>query len=53
MAQFKEAKARLLDDMFVCKRCKSKIRTKNLRVLRGLVKCRKCGCKKLRPVRTK
>lgn len=53
MAQFKAAQARLFDDMFVCKDCGSKIRTKNLRVIRGLARCRKCGSKDLRPKGTK
>lgn len=53
MGKFPEAAARLLDNLFVCRRCKSKIRSTNLRVLSGKVVCRKCSSKVLRPVRKK
>lgn len=53
MGKFPEAAARLLDNLFVCRRCKSKIRTTNLRVIQGSVRCRKCGSDKLRPVKKK
>lgn len=53
MGKFPEASKRILDNLFVCRKCKSKIRTSNLRVLQGSVKCRKCGYDKLRPVRKK
>ena len=53
MGKFPEAAARTLDNIFVCKDCKSKIRTTNLRVLGGKVKCRNCGSRALRPARKK
>ncbi len=53
MVKFPEAEARLLSNVFVCKKCKSKIRTTNLRVLAGKVRCRKCGSRALRPMRKK
>lgn len=53
MAKFPEAEARLFKNMFVCRKCKSKIRTTNLRVLAGKSVCRKCGSKALKPVRKK
>ncbi len=53
MGKFPEAAARLLDNLFVCRRCKSKIRATNLRILSGKVSCRKCAGKVLRPVRKK
>jgi len=53
MGKFPEAAARTLDNIFVCRICKTKIRTTNLRVLQGNVKCRKCGSKILRPARKK
>lgn len=53
MGKFPEAAARILDNLFVCRRCKSKIRATNLRVLKGEVRCRKCTSKVLRPVRKK
>ncbi|MBN2457891.1 50S ribosomal protein L40e [Candidatus Woesearchaeota archaeon] len=53
MAKFPEAEARLIKNKFVCKRCKSVIRSTNIRVLSGKVKCRKCDYAALRPVRKK
>jgi len=53
MGKFPEAAARLLDNIFVCRRCKRKIRATNLKVLQGSVTCRKCAGKKLRPARKK
>ena len=53
MAKFPEAEARLFKNMFVCRKCKSKIRTTNLRVLAGKSSCRKCSSKALKPVRKK
>lgn len=53
MAKIPEAESRLFKDIFVCRRCKSKIRTSSMRVSAGKVKCRKCKCDALRPVRKK
>lgn len=51
MAKFPEAENRLLNNRFVCKKCKSVIRTTNMRVLQGRVLCRSCNSKTLRPKR--
>ena len=48
---FPEAVARLFNRVFVCKKCKSKIRTDYSKVKAGKVKCRKCGSKQLRSKR--
>jgi ribosomal protein L40E len=53
MAKFPEAEARLFRNIFVCRRCKSKVRAPNLKVIAGKVSCRKCRSKALRPVRRK
>ncbi len=53
MVIFPEANARLFKNVFVCKKCKSKIKAQNLKVLAGKVKCRKCGDHALRVVRRK
>ena len=53
MAKFPEAEARLFKNIFVCRKCKSKIRAPTLKVLAGKIKCRKCGYKILRTVRKK
>ncbi|MBN2454280.1 50S ribosomal protein L40e [Candidatus Woesearchaeota archaeon] len=53
MAKFPEAESRFLRNVFVCRRCKTKIRAPNLKVSQGKVSCRKCGRAVLRPVRKK
>jgi len=53
MVKFPEADKRLIKNMFVCRNCKTKIRSTNMKILAGKVKCRKCGSKALRPVRKK
>jgi DNA-directed RNA polymerase subunit RPC12/RpoP len=53
MAKFEEAENRLYKNVFVCKRCKSKIKAPNLQVIAGKIKCRKCNSKSLRKVRKK
>jgi ribosomal protein L40E len=53
MVKFAEANARLYKNIFICRRCKSKIRTSMMRVLAGKVKCRKCNYAFVRPVRKK
>ena len=53
MAKFPEAMARKFKNMFVCRVCKTKIRTSSSRVIAGEVKCRRCNSRALRPVRKK
>jgi len=53
MAKFKEAEARMFRNIFVCRRCKSKVRSSMMKILAGKVRCRKCRSKALRPVRRK
>jgi large subunit ribosomal protein L40e len=40
-----EVSARIFDNVYICRNCGAKIRTKNPEK----TKCRKCGSKKLRP----
>lgn len=42
---------RVYENVFVCMKCKSKIRALPSKVKEGKVKCRKCGSKDLRPKR--
>ncbi len=51
MGTFKEAEARLYEDIYVCKKCESKVRVPISKFLAGKAVCRKCGHKGLRPVR--
>ncbi|MBU0614542.1 MAG: 50S ribosomal protein L40e [Nanoarchaeota archaeon] len=53
MAKFPEADARIFRNKFVCKSCKSKTKTSNLKVLAGKVTCANCGSHAFRPVRKK
>lgn len=53
MAKFDEAAERKFKNIFICRRCKSKIRATNLKVIAGKVSCRKCGTKALKPKRKK
>jgi ribosomal protein L40E len=53
MAKFPEAEARLFRNIFVCRKCKTKIRAPTLKVLAGKIKCRKCNSKVLRPIKKK
>ncbi|MBT3408293.1 hypothetical protein HOC99_03450 [Candidatus Woesearchaeota archaeon] len=48
-----EAIARLFKNKFICKNCKTSIRTTNLKVIKKEVTCRSCGGHKFRPVRLK
>lgn len=53
MAKFDEAMARMFRNVFVCRACKHKIRAPSMKVSQGIVKCRKCGARVLRPRRRK
>ena len=48
---FPEATKRLFHRVFVCRKCKNKIRADYVKVREGKIKCRKCGSKHLRPKR--
>jgi len=53
MVKFPEADERIYRNVFVCRRCKIRIKSPNMKVIAGKVKCRKCGGTALRPVRKK
>ena len=53
MAKFPEAMDRRFKNMFVCRRCKTKIKAPTLKVIAGQIKCRKCDSKVLRPIKKK
>ena len=53
MVKFHEADARKFRSVFVCMRCKAKIRGPNAKVLKGMVKCRRCESKVFRAVKKK
>lgn len=51
--RFPETKARIFANVFVCRKCKTKIRTSSARVRAKKAKCRKCAGKALRPIKSK
>ncbi len=51
MVKFPEASARLFGNIFVCKKCKTKIRAPISQILKKRVACRRCGCKSLRAIK--
>lgn len=53
MARFPEAEARLIKKKYVCKKCKSVIRSSPMKVINKEVMCRRCKGKALRPKRKK
>jgi len=52
-AKFPEADARQFNNVFVCKKCKSAIRSTMQKVLNKKTKCSSCGSYSLRPKRKK
>lgn len=53
MGTFPEAEARLFKNIYVCRKCESKVRVPINKVLSGMAVCRKCKSKAVRPVRRK
>ena len=53
MAKIPEAEARIFRNIFVCRKCKTKIRASAMKVSLGKISCRKCSSKALRPIRKK
>ncbi|MBI2142914.1 50S ribosomal protein L40e [Candidatus Woesearchaeota archaeon] len=53
MAKIPEAEARTFRNIFVCRKCKHKMRASSLKVAQGKVKCRNCNSSALRPLRKK
>ncbi len=51
MAKIQEATDRLFKNVFVCKRCKTKIRAHSIKIISKKVKCRKCGGKNFRAIK--
>jgi ribosomal protein L40E len=53
MVKFEEADLRLFKGVYVCRKCKSKLRAPPMKVLAKQIKCRKCGSTALRVKRKK
>lgn len=53
MAKIPEAQNRIFKNIFVCKKCRTKIRSDSQKILKGKVKCRKCKKNAFRPLKKK
>jgi len=53
MVKFPEAINRILKNVFVCRRCKTKMKSTPLKILQKEIICRNCGSKAFRPIRKK
>lgn len=53
MAKFDATVGRLYRRIFVCKKCKTKVRTDISRIIAGAVKCRTCQGKAFRVIKSK
>ncbi len=51
MARIPEASARLFANVFVCKKCKTKIKSTPQKIMQRKIICRRCGCKAFRPIK--
>ena len=51
--KIQEAINRLFKNMFVCQKCKTKMRADPQKILKGKVRCRKCGKSQFRPLKKK
>jgi len=51
MVRFPEATKRLFENVFVCKKCKSKIRSSYQKILSKSIVCKKCKCRTFRAIK--
>ena len=45
------AQARLFKNVFVCKRCSTRVRAEARKIIEKRIKCRRCNSKVFRPVK--
>ena len=53
MVKFAEAEARWFKNVFVCRKCKHKLKSSGMKIAQGKVKCRNCGRRTLRAIKKK
>ncbi|HII15633.1 MAG TPA: hypothetical protein HA362_04940 [Nanoarchaeota archaeon] len=51
MGKFDEAIGRMFNRVFVCRNCKTKIKTDKMRILKKEIICKKCGSDQFRPIK--
>ena len=53
MVKFPEAEIRKFRNVFVCRKCKTKTKAPNMKIIQGKVRCRRCGSTMFKSVRKK
>lgn len=53
MAKFPEAAKRIFGNVFVCRKCKTKMRADPAKIMKGKISCKKCNSPALRPIKKK
>jgi formylmethanofuran dehydrogenase subunit E len=53
MVKFPEAEARKFRNIFICRKCKNKRKSPNMKIIQGKVRCRTCGSTSFKAVRKK
>ncbi len=53
MAKFPEANKRLFGGVFVCRKCKTKMKADPAKIMKGKISCKKCSSPALRPIKKK
>lgn len=53
MAKFPEASKRLFGNVFVCRKCKTRMKADPAKIMKGMIRCKKCNSVALRPIKKK
>ncbi len=53
MVRFPEAIKRLYTRVFVCRKCKTKIKARVAQIISKRLSCKRCGGKSFRPIKSK
>lgn len=51
MGKFDESMGRMFGRVFVCRNCKTKIKTDKIRIMKGEIRCKKCGSDQFIPIK--
>ncbi len=51
MAKIQEATDRLFHNVFVCKKCKTKVRAQSIKIIAKKITCKKCSSKSFRALK--
>ena len=53
MVKFPEADIRKFRNVLICRKCKTKIKAPNIKIIQGKIICRRCNNKQFKAVRKK